>query len=37
MEVRIADDPLTCIAAGTAIFLENIEEWKHTLESNVDH
>lgn len=36
MEVRIADDPLTSVAAGTAIFLENIETWKDTLESNVD-
>jgi rod shape-determining protein MreB len=24
----IADDPLTCVARGTAIYLENIEEWK---------
>ena len=25
------------LGVGTAIFLENIEEWKHTLESNMDH
>ncbi|MEM8834545.1 MAG: rod shape-determining protein [Planctomycetota bacterium] len=37
IDVRIAEDPLTCVAAGTAIFLENIEEWKGTLESNLDH
>ena len=37
MEVRVADDPLTCVAAGTAIFLENIDEWKDTLESSMDH
>jgi rod shape-determining protein MreB len=37
MEVRVADDPLKCVAEGTAIFLENIEVWKHTLESNLDH
>ena len=34
MEVRIADDPLTCVAAGTAIFLDNLEVWKDTLESS---
>ncbi|MCA9307487.1 MAG: rod shape-determining protein, partial [Phycisphaerales bacterium] len=33
MEVRIAEDPLTCVAAGTATFLENIELLKDTLES----
>ena len=36
LEVRIADDPLTCVARGTAIYLENIEEWKATLESDMD-
>jgi rod shape-determining protein MreB len=36
MEVKIADDPLTCVARGTAIFLENFEQWKDTLESDVD-
>jgi rod shape-determining protein MreB and related proteins len=30
---RIAEDPLTCVARGTAIYLENIEEWKDTLEA----
>jgi rod shape-determining protein MreB len=37
MEVKIAEDPLTCVAAGTAIFLENIDMWKDSLESNLDH
>ncbi|MBL0926816.1 MAG: rod shape-determining protein [Phycisphaerales bacterium] len=36
MEVKIADDPLTCVARGTAVFLENLEQWKDTLESNLD-
>jgi rod shape-determining protein MreB len=36
MEVRIAEDPLTCVARGTAIFLENLETWKDTLESSLD-
>jgi rod shape-determining protein MreB len=30
---RLADDPLTCVARGTCIYLENIEEWKDTLEN----
>ncbi len=36
IEVRIADDPLSCVAAGTAVFLENLEVWKDTIESNQD-
>ena len=34
MEVRIAADPLTCVAAGTAVFLENLETWKDTIENS---
>jgi len=36
LEVRIADDPLTCVARGTAIYLEHLEEWKGTLENDMD-
>ncbi len=36
LEARLADDPLTCVARGTAIFLEHVEDWKQTLESDVD-
>ncbi len=36
LSVRIADDPLTCVARGTAIYLENLEEWKGTMDSDVD-
>ena len=32
----LADDPLTCVARGTALFLENIDEWKDTLETNME-
>ncbi len=32
----LAEDPLTCVARGTSIFLENIEEWKNTLENSMD-
>lgn len=36
MEVRVADDPLTAVASGTAIFLENLEDWKDTVESSLE-
>ncbi len=36
LDVRIADDPLTCVAKGTSIYLENLEEWKSTMESDLD-
>ena len=36
LPVRVADDPLTCVARGTAIFLENIELLKATLENDTD-
>jgi rod shape-determining protein MreB len=36
LDVTIAEDPMTCVARGTAIYLENLEEWKATLESDRD-
>ncbi len=36
LDVRVADDPLTCVARGTAIYLEHIEDWKGTLENDLD-
>ncbi len=36
LEVRLADDPLTCVARGTAIWLENMDRWHVNLENNVD-
>lgn len=36
LEVRLADDPLTCVARGTSVYLENLELWKDTLESDHD-
>ncbi len=36
LSVKIADDPLTCVARGTAIYLESLEQWKSTLESDSD-
>ncbi len=36
LEVGIADDPLTVVARGTAVYLENIDLWKDTMESDED-
>ncbi len=34
LEVRVAEEPLTCVARGTAVYLENLEVWKDTMESD---
>jgi rod shape-determining protein MreB len=36
LPVKLADDPLTCVARGTAIYLEHLEEWKITLENDLE-
>jgi rod shape-determining protein MreB len=36
LRVQICEDPLTCVARGTSIFLENLNEWKDTMESDED-
>jgi len=36
LHARLAEDPITCVARGTAIYLEHIEEWKATLENETD-
>ena len=36
LDVRIADDPITCVARGTSIYLEHLEEWKQTMDSDLD-
>ena len=36
LDVTIAEDPLTCVARGTSIYLDNLEVWKATLESDMD-
>jgi rod shape-determining protein MreB len=36
LDVTVADDPLTCVARGTAVYLENLELWKDTMESDED-
>jgi len=34
LQVRVAEDPLSCVARGTSVYLENLELWKDTLESD---
>ena len=29
---RLADDPMTCVARGTGIFLEHLDRWRGTIE-----
>ena len=36
LDVRIADDPLTCVARGTGVYLENLDLLKDTMESDED-
>ncbi len=36
LDVKLADDPLTCVARGTSVYLENLELWKDTMESDAD-
>lgn len=36
LDVRVAESPLTCVARGTAVYLENLEIWKDTMESEED-
>lgn len=36
LDVRLAEDPLTCVARGTSVYLENLDFWKDTLESDED-
>ncbi|HNX27669.1 MAG TPA: rod shape-determining protein [Phycisphaerae bacterium] len=36
LDVRVAESPLTCVARGTAVYLENLEIWKDTMDSDED-
>ena len=32
LKVQIVEDPLSCVARGTSVYLENLELWKDTLD-----
>ena len=34
LKVRVADDPLTCVARGTAVVLENLDEWHRDIDDD---
>ncbi len=36
LDVRVVDDPLSCVARGTSVYLENLTVWKDTMESDAD-
>lgn len=36
LEVKVADDPLSCVARGTSEFLDNLDVWSGTIESDED-
>jgi rod shape-determining protein MreB and related proteins len=34
LKVRVADDPMNCVARGTGIYLENLDHWRGSFELN---
>ena len=36
LDCRVTEDPLTSVARGTAIYLDHLEEWKQTMENEMD-
>ena len=36
LDVKVVDDPLSCVARGTSVYLENLSVWKDTMESDAD-
>lgn len=36
LETKLAEDPLTCVARGTAVYIENLDTFKETMESDED-
>jgi rod shape-determining protein MreB and related proteins len=36
LTVKVVDDPLSCVARGTSVYLDNLNLWKDTLESDED-
>ena len=36
LKVTLVEDPLSCVARGTSVYLENLGVWKDTMESDAD-
>ena len=34
LTVHKVEEPLTCVARGTSVYLENLEIWKDTMDHN---
>jgi rod shape-determining protein MreB len=34
LKIVLVDEPLTCVARGTSVYLENLENWKDLLDQN---
>jgi actin-like ATPase involved in cell morphogenesis len=34
LKIIRVEDPLTCVARGTSVYLENLELWKDTMDHN---
>ena len=34
LKVHTVEDPLSCVARGTSVYLENLELWKDTMDNN---
>jgi len=32
LKIERVEDPLTCVARGTSVYLENLELWKDTMD-----
>ena len=32
LKVHTVEDPLSCVARGTSVYLENLEIWKDTMD-----
>lgn len=36
LTVTLVDDPLSCVARGTSVYLDNLAAWRETMESDAD-
>ena len=36
LKVRVADDPMNCVARGTGMFLDNLDKWRGSIETSDD-
>jgi rod shape-determining protein MreB len=34
LTVKVVDEPLSCVARGTAVYLDNLTDWRNTMETD---